>query len=213
MKVNPVYRFLLSSILLFIALLAIWYMVARFLSAPLGPITKEIIDLFFPGLILSLQSVPDTRAGIEFLTTLRQINALGQIDRFAIQVNPLIYGFGLPLFISLMVASKAKGLAWKLPLGAVILIIPQVWGVTFDFLLNLVTKVPRPVILELGIFGWKREFIALAYQLGTLILPIVTPVVLWVLMNRTFVYAVVFSGAIDEKESQFHRERTRDKEY
>jgi hypothetical protein len=101
---------------------------------------------------------------------------------------------------------------WKLPFGAAVLVLPQVWGTAFDFLGNLVTRVPPEVVLELGLFGWKREVITLCYQLGSLIFPVVLPVVMWVLMNRVFVYAVVFSGAIDEKADTHHRVNTRAKE-
>jgi hypothetical protein len=94
----------------------------------------------------------------------------------------------------------------------IILLVPQLWGVCFDFMLNTITQVPRAALLDLNLFGWKRELIGLGYQLGSLILPIVTPVVLWVLMNRNFVYAVVFSGALDDKQSNHYREQTREQD-
>jgi hypothetical protein len=204
---NPIYRFLFASVGLFVVLLVGWYLIAGWLTAPLAPLAKRIVDLWVPGLILAVQRPPDS-AIFEFVTTLRSQNAAGQIQRFVVNVNPLVYGYGLPLFFALMLASRAKGLVWKLPLGAVILLIPQLWGVSFDFMLNTITQVPRAALLELNLFGWKRELIGLGYQLGSLILPIVTPVVLWFLMNRTFVYAVVFSGALDEKKTTLQREQT-----
>jgi hypothetical protein len=34
--------------------------------------------------------------------------------------------------------------------------------------------------------AWQREVIAFCYQFGTLILPTVAPVIVWVLMHRRF---------------------------
>jgi hypothetical protein len=102
--------------------------------------------------------------------------------------------------LALMLAARSKGLWWKLPLGALLLFIPQVFGVVMDFLNTFVTRVPAAQVVAAGLFSWKRELIAFGYQLGALILPVVTPVVLWVLMNRTFVYGVILDGALADKK-------------
>ncbi len=203
---NPLYLFLFKSLALFILLLIIWYALRDYIAAPIPGLAKAVIDLWTPGLISDLVRQPE---GTEFVTTLRQPLGDGRYNQFSVVINPLIYGYGLPLFAALMLASNAKGLLWKLPLGAAILIVPQVWGTAFDFLSQLMTRVPREVVLELSLFGWKREVIALCYQLGSLIFPVVLPVVMWVLMNRVFVYAVVFSGAIDEKADTHHHVNTK----
>jgi len=36
------------------------------------------------------------------------------------------------------------------------------------------------VAAQAGLIGWRAEFIALAYQLGTLMFPVLAPVALWV---------------------------------
>ena len=51
------------------------------------------------------------------------------------------------------------------------------------------------VASQTGFVSWQREAIAFAYQFGTLILPAVVPVVIWVLLNRAFVYEKVSAGS------------------
>ena len=43
------------------------------------------------------------------------------------------------------------------------------------------------VAAQAGVVGWRREAVVLGYQLGSLVLPSVVPVVLWAALNRPFI--------------------------
>jgi hypothetical protein len=46
----------------------------------------------------------------------------------------------------------------------------------------------------MGVAQWQLEAIAFAYQMSTLLLPTLTPVVLWLLFDRAFLAAVMLDG-------------------
>ena len=61
----------------------------------------------------------------------------------------------------------------------------QGWGIAFDFLAQVGIKLGPAVAAQAGLGGWRVEAIAIGYQIGTLILPSLVPVVLWAVFNRT----------------------------
>ena len=72
----------------------------------------------------------------------------------------------------------------NLYIGILILLLVQIWGVTFDTLQTLVFKLGMGIAETLNTTAFTRELIALGYQLGYLILPAVTPILLWVVMYQ-----------------------------
>lgn len=101
-------------------------------------------------------------------------------------INAMKYGYGLALFIAMLLATpdKLSSRLQNLYIGFLILIIVQVWGVTFDILVTLVFKLGSGIAGTMGTTAFTREVIALCYQLGYLILPAVTPVLLWFSMYQ-----------------------------
>jgi hypothetical protein len=60
-----------------------------------------------------------------------------------------------------------------------LLLLPfQAWGVFFDLLKQIAFPTVEGMPKNLGFDGMPREFIALAYQFGVLILPMLVPVIL-----------------------------------
>lgn len=101
-------------------------------------------------------------------------------------VNAMKYGYGMALFAAMLLATpdKLSNKLQNLYIGLLILFIVQVWGVTFDSLMTLVFKLGRDIGETMGTTEFTREVIALCYQLGYLILPAVTPILLWFTMYQ-----------------------------
>jgi hypothetical protein len=81
-----------------------------------------------------------------------------------------------------MLGARAK--AWKIVACAALLLPFQAWGAAFDFLAQVGVKSGTEVATLAGLVGWRAEIIALAYQLGTLMFPVLAPVALWVGFNQ-----------------------------
>ena len=124
-------------------------------------------------------------ATLSFVTTLRPGSAVAG-GVLTVDVDLLLYSFGLPLFVALTLAARearwwralAVGYAAQLPFVA--------WGALADFLKNVAITAPPLVASQTGFSGLDRDIIAFAFQFGSLILPAVAPAVAWVLTHRTF---------------------------
>ena len=74
----------------------------------------------------------------------------------------------------------------------IVLLLPfQSWGIAFDFLMQVGMQMGREVSLQTGFSERQREFIALGYQVGALILPALAPVVVWAIASRHFIESVL----------------------
>lgn len=104
-------------------------------------------------------------------------------------VNAMKYGYGLALFFAMLLATPDK-MGSKLQnmyIGFLVIILVQVWGVSFDAMQTLVFKFGKGIADTIGTTAFTREVIALCYQLGYLILPAVAPIVLWFSMYQNHV--------------------------
>ena len=113
----------------------------------------------------------------------------GTTDSLGFIVNPLVYSYGLPLLFGLVMGSDGS---WRrksatLLIGYAAITAVQIWGVVWQSLKMLAFNFApqtRVIIEEAGI---SDELIAVCYQLGSLILPALAPIFVWVLCNRPLV--------------------------
>ncbi len=136
-----------------------------------------------------VRSIEQAAAVVTFVTTLRP-GAAQASGALTVDVNLLLYSFGLPLFAALMLAAREP--AWKrhLAVGYAALQPLIAWGVLADFLKNVAITAGPAVASQTGFSAWQRETIAFAFQFGSLILPAVAPAVLWVAMHGGFLSAL-----------------------
>jgi hypothetical protein len=159
---------------------AAWYFSAKYHAALAGGLARLMVDVFTPGVLSALEQ-PDV--DLAFVTTIQAQSAPGQAGVLVPEVSPLLYTYGLALFLALMLAARARW--WKILAGAVLLLPFQSWGIAFDFLAQIGIRMGPEVAGQAGLGGWRTETVALGYQIGTLILPSLVPVVAWAAFNRT----------------------------
>ena len=193
---NPLYSFLLKAALWLPVCLGLWYWKAEWFNGPAVMLSGWIMQWFFSGW---MESVEWSQRILRVATTLKFSISPGMPEgeyALVLELNPLIYGFGLPLFVALFLAGSEANNWRKLALGALLLIPFQAWGICFD-LLKQVAVTAGPVISEqTGFSPWQVEGIALGYQFGALILPAVAPLGLWLAFNRRFIPMLVLEGSL-----------------
>lgn len=162
--------------------LAAWYFTAPYHTVLVGALARQLANLFRSGLVSALEY---SRIDLVFVTSLEVHPEPGLTALLLPEVNPLLYTYGLAFFLALMLASRARG--WNILLGIVVLLPFQSWGVAFDFLAQVAVKLGPDVAEQAGLLGWRRETIALFYQIGSLIFPSLIPVVLWGVFCRAFI--------------------------
>ena len=113
----------------------------------------------------------------------------GSREALGFIINPLVFGYGLPLLFGLVMASGVSILRkiGILLIGYVCIMLVQVWGVVWGSLKMLAFNFGPEALQVINDAGISSELIALCYQLGTLIFPPLVPIILWVLSNWALV--------------------------
>jgi len=185
---------------------AAWYFTAPYHAALVGPAALELVEPWRVGLVSTLER---TGHMLSFVTELEVSSRAGRAGYLVAEINPLIYTYGLALFVALMLGTRAR--PWKIAVGAVALLPFQAWSVAFDFLVQIAVLSGPDVAARAGLFGWQREAIALGYQAGTLLFPSLVPVLLWAVFNREFIAGLRPKAA--ETQRVLSRELRADEEY
>ena len=159
---------------------AAWYFSAQYHTAVVGELARLLVNQFTSGIVSALE-----RSGFDmvFVTTIMVHPELGQTALYTPEVNPLVYTYGLALFVALMLAERARW--WKILIGAVVLLPSQSWGIAFEVLAQCIQFGPD-VSDQAGLSGWRLLAVGIGYQLGTFIFPSLIPVVLWAAFSRLF---------------------------
>ena len=167
----------------------LWYYLSAFHGAPVRIISSEILSALLGNDFQNIIPNPDRHFLFQVQTNIPFQFPDGSREALGFIVNPLIFGYGLPLLFGLVMASGVSLLrkAGVLFGGYLAVMLVQVWGVVWQSLkmltFNFGADASR-VVTEAGI---SHELIALCYQLGVLIFPPLVPIVLWVLANWTLI--------------------------
>ena len=192
MRPSPLKSFFLRVLLWLPVCFAGWYYLGGVIGVPTWLGVKTVMTGLFPEIIRAiefqghlldvvLRFTPEALPGLEIPPS--------QTAEMLFSVNSLTYGYGIPLYTGLVLASpgteRQKWLRWLV--GLAVLILAQVWGVSFDILKTLAFDLDPAVSAGLALSPLQKELVALGYQFGTLILPPVTPLVLWIGLHRQFI--------------------------
>jgi len=160
-----------------------WYFAAPVLTWPAALIVELVAKTAFADLV---QSIEQVRAVLTFATTLKPGSSSTQGAVITVDVDLMLYSFGLPLYAALVLAAKEPGWVRRLVLGYAVLMPFVAWGALADFLKNVAITLGPQIASQTGFVAWQRDAIAFAYQFGALILPTVVPAVAWVVTHRGF---------------------------
>lgn len=163
----------------------LWYYLSAFHGVPVRLLAGEILSRVLGPEFLNIIPNPDYHYLLQVQTTISFQFPDGSREALGFIVNPLIYGFGLPLLFGLVMASGVAFLrkALILLMGYLVVMLIQVWGVVWQSLKMLAFNFgpdAHQVVIDAGV---SDELIALCYQLGVLIFPPLAPIILWVLAN------------------------------
>ncbi len=165
----------------------LWFYLADWLVWPVRQMASVILTTLMPDAIDGLAQVQHSFDVQTLIPAERLVE--GRVALLTWSVNPMIYGYGVPLLFGLIMATPrltALQRTVQMMFGYTILVLVQVWGICWEILKDMALKMgplASRVISELGL---PENLVALCYQLGYLIMPAVVPLMLWILMNRRF---------------------------
>ncbi len=136
---------------------------------------------------------PDWQVATSIIVRASPSGGMGQL---VFELFPMRYGYSLPLFFGLVMATELGGnqrliqCAIALP----VLWLAQVFGIVTGALKMVQFDSGLAGQAAMDVAGMSADLVALVYQFGYLIMPAVVPVVLWMLLNRHFIDALGRGG-------------------
>ncbi len=167
----------------------LWFYLSAFHGVPVRILADGILSQWLGSEFWNIVPNPDHHYLFQIQTHISFRFPDGSTEALGFVVNPLTYGYGLPLLFGLVMAS---GVSWLRKLvvllaGYLCVMLVQVWGVVWQSLKTLAFNFGGDAHQVIVAAGIPDELIALCYQLGVLILPPLVPVVLWVLTNWSLI--------------------------
>ena len=175
----------------------LWFYLSAFHGAPARIAADHILSLILQDDFHRIIVEPNQHFLFQVETKIPFTFRDGTTELLGFIVNPLVFSYGLPLLFGLVMGSDVS---WKrkvtiMLIGYIVILGVQVWGVVFQALKMLsfnFGQQSHEIVLSHGV---SDTTIALGYQLGTLILPALAPIFVWVLTNRPLVEQFVGWGA------------------
>ncbi len=178
---GPIKPFVARTLLWLPVCFAAWYFFSIVLTAPLAWVVGQIMTWALPSVI---DGIAQEANGLIVMTHLAAPPATTggpSAGEVLFELNALKYGYCVPLYTALVLASPGEDgvrlLRWLL--GMLILALVQVFGITTEILKVLAFQLGDQAREALAFPAPGYDAIALAYQLGYLILPPVVPIVIW----------------------------------
>ena len=164
-----------------------WYLAGPILAWPIALLTEGVAKLGFADLV---QDVEQHGYLLTIVSTVKPMLATTEQSAggvLSVEVNTLLYSFGLPMLAALVLAARGPHPLRTLLLGYAVITPFVTWGMLAEFLKRIVFDAGPAVAAQTGFGPLQREEIAFAYQFGSLILPTVVPAVFWVLTHKRFI--------------------------
>ena len=180
---TPLGHFVLKVLAWLPIAFVVWYFGAPLLLWPVKMILAVVARVGLPDLVATVEQ---SAAVFTFATLLKPGEGLATSAHITVDVDGLLYSFGMPLFAALVLAAREPRWPRTLAIGYAVQVPFVAWGALADFLKNIAITSGPLVASQTGFSAWQREAIVFAFQFGSLILPTVVPAVAWVLTHRAF---------------------------
>ena len=208
MTLSPLKQFLLAALLWLPLAFFLWFWFAGPLVWPVIHMAKLVLLQAWPSLFTAVEQGADLLDAqghvlghpgyLMQLSSGVLVNAAapGEPARFGFLepvINPMIYGYALPLFAGLVLATPLTRLqrATQIVIGGAVIWLTQTFGVVAECLKSVGLDSGPAGLEAIQHAGLHPEAIALSYQFGYLILPALVPAVLWIACNQSFIQSLV----------------------
>lgn len=171
----------------------LWFYLSAFHGAPSRIAAEAILQHLLGDNFYNIIVNPEQHFLFQVQTNIMFDFRDGTTDQLGFIVNPLVYSYGLPLLFGMVMGSDASWLRKLVTLliGYAVITAVQIWGVVWQSLKMLAFNFGHQTHGVIEQAGISDELIAICYQLGSLILPALAPIFVWVLMNRPLVEQLV----------------------
>lgn len=182
--------FVLSAFAWMVVLTLLWTKVSPWTSYPVAALSHFALEQGAPMWVRTVHKSP---GAMEVETAVEIRDAGGRLGEISIEADPGRYAYGLPIFLALLLAARGPR-RWARALGGYVLLLPaQAFSLSFYVLMQLVLSTQGST-RALKVSQWQMEAIVYGYQVGSLVLPTLVPIMLWLWLDRQFFNDVVLRG-------------------
>lgn len=186
---SPLTVFALSVFGWIVVLTLLWSQVSAWTSYPVGMLSHIALEQGAPMWVRQVHLSPG-HMEVDTAVAVPVQEAGGRRGEITIEASPGRYAYGLPIFLALVLAARAKGRVRKALAGYLLLLPFQAMSLTMYSLMQVVLAAQLNVRL-LRISQWQMEAIVYGYQVGALVLPTLVPILVWLWLDRQFVNDVL----------------------
>jgi hypothetical protein len=190
---NPVKEmFLLAALYLPLGFF-LWFFMASGLMFPTSRLVEAVLTGLYPDLFERIVQL-GFRFEVQTTVVLPQ-QVEGRTAALNLDINPMIYAWGMALLFGLIMATplKAGRRALQMLIGFVVVTLVTSWGVFWEIWRDMAFLMGPQAAAAVQSTSLTPTAIALFYQLGYLMFPGVIPIAAWILMNRPFIEQLVQS--------------------
>lgn len=189
---NAISQIFARTLLWLIPLLAIWYAARQYVVIAPAWLAKAVMTTLYPFWVYGAELHGTTQI---LVTSLVIPAAGGRLAQMTPQSNVLALAYGTPLLIALLLAARSNGLWWKVPVGILVLVPFQTWGICFQWLERVIMLSGKAATAQTHFDYFDGNLILICKQIGILVLPSLSPVIVWLVMERESVRQAVVEGA------------------
>jgi hypothetical protein len=179
-------KFVLHVALWLVLTFVLWYFFNDWLIAPILWLAEPIMAWLVPHTFASLAQQGDLA---RVFASVGEVN--GQIvsakvagHQLAFDFNTFILTYSIPFLGALIMATPLERHGRALLWGFLALLPFILWSVVFVSLKQLMVGLGAYFTQAEGLASWMREGIALGFQLSTIIIPTIVPVIIWAVLAR-----------------------------
>jgi hypothetical protein len=206
---NPQEELKLSEFLILTALwmlfgFMLWYYFSAFHGIPARLLSDSILSQVLGSDFSRIVAEPNQRFLFQVETWIPFVFPDETTENLGFIINPLIFGYGLPVLFGLVMASGVAGVRKLviLLIGYAVISLVQVWGVVWGSLKVLAFNFGDQTHAVVQAHGISDSVIVMGYQVGTLILPALAPILVWILTNRPLVEQLVGWGPDQSRQNR-----------
>ena len=173
-----------------------WYTFSEFTTLLVVSLTEPVLLPLYPTLLNSVGQMGHLVEVIANVTVPVQNVPTGMIAELPVSVNPLIYSYGFPLSLALILSSPFNFATTirNIIICIALFLIIQISGISFETLKILFLQTDPALLGDVHPKKWQLDLVALGYQAHVLVIPAVTPIILWVAFYHQFVTQVIMKN-------------------
>lgn len=187
--------FLLRAMAAMVPVFVVWWLIGSDWLQPAVYLTEETLVNLMPKVLSELTLVGDTVTALTHWERIDQgfIPAAQVGTCLGTEFNIRVLSYSFPFYISLQVALWRFSGIFKMSLSLFILYVVIVISLIFVVAKRLVINLQLVPVFEQTTSSWvySPEVISMGFQIATLLLPTIVPVMLWAATNQTYLKAII----------------------